>query len=77
MKLNGWQRLWVLATITWLPGHWLYAVVFGSWWWGYDLGPGSPYYRPWEALVVLWAVPMPVIYVLGAGVAWVRRGWES
>jgi hypothetical protein len=64
--LNGWQRLWLLASILW-------AVVV--------LALGGTPDHGWtmqSALVVvrLWIVPVTAIYAFGLGVVWVTRGFR-
>ena len=65
--LNGWQRLWLLASSLW-------AVVV-------LVLAGIPD-RGWtmqSALFVLrlWIVPVAAVYVFGLGLAWVRRGFRT
>ena len=67
MTLNGWQRLWLLASILWA------VVVLAL--------AGIPE-RSWtmqSALfaVRLWVVPVAAVYVLGLGLAWVMRGFQA
>ena len=64
--LNGWQRLWLVASILWA------AVVLAL--------AGTPD-RGWtiqSALFVvrLWIVPVAAVYGFGLGLAWVRRGFQ-
>lgn len=64
--LNGWQRLWLLASILW-------AVVI--------LALAGMPDRGWtmqSALFVvrLWIVPVAAVYGFGLGLAWVRRGFQ-
>ena len=64
--LNGWQRLWLLASILW-------AVVILAL-------AGTPD-RGWTMqsalfLVRLWIVPVAAVYGFGLGLAWVRRGFH-
>lgn len=61
MRINGWQRLWLLASILW-------AVVI-------LLLAGSFRFDGAQA-VRLWVVPVAAIYGLGLGLAWVRRGFQ-
>jgi hypothetical protein len=68
MRINGWQRLWLLASILW-------AVAI--------LAVGGAFMpdRSWtmqSALFVvrLWIVPVAAVYGFGLGLAWVRRGFE-
>ena len=63
--LNGWQRLWLLASILW-------AVILTL--------AGMPD-RGWTTqsalfVVRLWIVPVVAIYGFGLGLAWVRRGFR-
>jgi hypothetical protein len=65
--LNGWQRLWLLASILW-------AVVVLTL-------AGMPD-RGWtlqSALLVvrLWIVPVGSVYALGLGLTWVMRGFHA
>jgi len=65
-SLNGWQRLWLMASILW-------AVVL--------LALGGMPDRGWtiqSALFVarLWIVPVAAAYGFGLGLAWVRRGFQ-
>jgi hypothetical protein len=67
MTLNGWQRLWLLASILWsvviLP---LAGIPDGDW-------------TMQRALFVvrLWVVPVAAVYGFGFGVAWVLRGFHA
>jgi hypothetical protein len=65
--LNGWQRLWLLASILW-------AVVI--------LALAGMPDRGWtmqSALLVvrLWIVPVGSVYALGLGLTWVMRGFHA
>ena len=67
MTLNGWQRLWLLASILW-------AVVILALAGMPDLG--------WTMqsvlfVVRLWIVPMVAVYVFGLGFTWVMRGFQA
>ena len=66
MRINGWQRLWLLASSLW-------AVVI--------LALAGMPDRGWtmqSALFVvrLWIVPVAAVYGFGLGLAWVRRGFQ-
>lgn len=79
-RLNGWRRLWVLATLIWGL-----AVVYAF---GRDvisyIGITATLPHPdragWLLLclvfAVVWLGPAIAVYALGAGVAWVRRGFN-
>ena len=65
--LNGWQRLWLLASILWAVA--ILALA------------GMPD-RAWTTqsarfVVRLWIVPVTAVYVFGLGLAWVRRGFQT
>ena len=65
--LNGWQRLWLLASILW-------AVVI--------LALAGMPDRSWtmqSALFVmrLWILTVGSLYVFGLGLAWVMRGFQA
>jgi hypothetical protein len=64
--LNGWQRLWLLASILWA------AVV---------LALGAMPDHGWtmqSAFVVvrLWIVPVTAVYAFGLSFVWVMRGFR-
>jgi hypothetical protein len=68
MILNGWQRLWLLASILW-------AVVILSL--AGILQPDRDQ-TVQSALFALrlWIVPVVAVYGFGLGLAWVRRGFR-
>ena len=66
-SLNGWQRIWLLASILW-------AVVI--------LALAGMPDRGWTLhssmfVVRLWIVPVVAVYALGLGLAWVMRGFAT
>ena len=61
MRINGWQRVWVLASILWAV-----AIVALS---GTQTVPSL-------FVVRLWIVPVAAVYVFGLGLVWVRRGFQ-
>src|SRR5689334_22706352 len=65
MRINGWQRLWLLASILW-------AVVILA------LAGIQTVQNADAALFVvrLWIVPVAAVYGCGLGLAWVRRGFQ-
>jgi hypothetical protein len=67
MRINGWQRLWLLASILWAVVILALSGILQS-----D-GPTAS-----EALFVvrLWIVPITAVYGCGIGLAWVRRGFK-
>jgi hypothetical protein len=66
-NLNGWQRLWLLASIIW-------AVVILAL-------AGQPDHDQTVQSVMfvvrLWIVPVAAIYGFGLGLAWVRHGFQG
>jgi hypothetical protein len=68
MRINGWQRLWLLASILWAVVILALAGILQS-----DVPSAN------EAMLVvrLWLVPVAAVYGLGLGLAWVRRGFQS
>ena len=71
MRINGWQRLWLLASILWAVVILLLAGSFQSG--GQQNVPSAS-----VALFVvrLWIVPVAAVYGFGMGLAWVRRGFQ-
>ena len=66
--LNGWQRLWLLASILWAVEILLLAGI---------LQPDRDQTVQSALFVVrLWIVPVAAVYVFGLGLAWVRRGFQ-
>ena len=60
MRINGWQRLWLLTSILWAVVILLLAGTANV-----DL-----------FVVRLWIVPVAAVYGFGLGLAWVRRGFQ-
>jgi hypothetical protein len=71
MRINGWQRLWVVASILWAFVILLLAGILQS-------DGDSPVASANAALFVLrlWIVPIATVYGFGLGLAWVRRGFQ-
>jgi hypothetical protein len=69
MRINGWQRLWLLASVLWAVVILLLAGQFNG-----DQTVSSAD----EALLVvrLWIVPVAAVYGFGLSLAWVRRGFQ-
>jgi hypothetical protein len=71
MRINGWQRLWLLTSVLWAVVILALAGI---------LRPAGDHLVPTArdaALVArLWLVPVVAVYVLGLGVNWVRRGFR-
>jgi hypothetical protein len=66
--LNGWQRLWLLASILWAVVIVLLAGILQS---DRDQIVHSALF-----VVRLWIVPVVAVYGFGLGLAWVRRGFR-
>ena len=71
MRINGWQRLWVLASILWAVVILVLAGILR-----FDGDQTVP--SASEALFVarLWIVPVVAVYGFGLSLAWVRRGFQ-
>ena len=71
MRMNGWQRLWLLASILW-------AVVILALAGRFQSGGGQvvPSANMVLFVVRLWIVPVAAVYAFGLGLAWVRRGFQ-
>lgn len=72
MRINGWQRLWLLASLLWAVVILALSGILQS---GGDQTVPSAN----EALFVvrLWIVPVAAVYGFGLGLAWVRRGFHG
>ena len=66
--LNGWQRLWLLASILWAVVILLLAGILQA---DRDQTVQSALF-----VVRLWIVPVAAVYGFGLGLAWVRRGFQ-
>ena len=65
---NGWQRLWVVASILWAVAILLLSGILRP---DRDQTVQSALFA-----VRLWIVPVAAIYGFGLGLAWVRRGFQ-
>jgi hypothetical protein len=70
MRVNGWQRLWLVASILWAVVL-LLAGILQS-----DGDQTVPSANGALFVVRLWIVPVAAVYVFGLGLAWVRRGFQ-
>jgi hypothetical protein len=70
MRINGWQRLWLVAAILWAVVILLLVGILQS-------DGGQTVSSAHTALLVarLWIVPVAAVYGLGLGLVWVRRGF--
>ena len=71
MHLNGWQRLWLLASTLWAVVILALAGSFQS-----NGDQAVPSVNTVLLVVRLWIVPVTAIYLFGLGLAWVRRGFQ-
>ena len=72
MRINGWQRLWLLASILWAVVILLLAGVLQS-----DGVQSVPSANVVLFVVRLWIVPVLAVYGFGLGLAWVIRGFHA
>jgi hypothetical protein len=66
--LNGWQRIWLLASILWAGVILLLAGSFQA--------DRDQTFQSVVFVVRLWIVPVVAVYGFGLGLAWVRRGFQ-
>ena len=71
MHINGWQRLWLLASILWAVVTLVLSGILQS-----DGDQTVPSADVIPLVVRLWIVPVAAVYGLGLGLAWVRRGFQ-
>ena len=71
MHMNGWQRLWVLASIFWAVVILALAGMFQS-----DGDQVVSSAKMALFVVRLWIVPVAAVYAFGLGLAWVRDGFR-
>ena len=76
MRINGWQRLWLVASILWAVVILLLAGILQPN--GDETVASAEGTSANAALFVvrLWIVPVAAVYGLGLGLAWVRRGFQ-
>ena len=71
MRINGWQRLWLLASILWAVVILALAGILQS-----DGDQTVPSANAALFVARLWIVPVAAVYGLGIGLAWVGRGFQ-
>ena len=71
MRINGWQRLWLFASILWAVVILVLAGILQ-----FDGDQTVPSANEALFVVRLWIVPVMAVYGLGLGLAWVRRGFQ-
>jgi len=71
MRINGWQRLWLVASILWAAVVLSLAGILRS-----DGAQAVPSANVALFVVRLWIVPVAAIYGFVLGLAWVRRGFQ-
>ncbi len=67
MRINGWERLWLLASIVWAVVILLLAGILQ-----FDGDQTVPSTNQALFVVRLWIVPVAAVYGFGLGLAWVR-----
>jgi hypothetical protein len=71
MRINGWHRLWLLASILWAVVILVLAGILQ-----FDGDQTAPSANVALFVVRLWIVPVAAVYGFGLGLAWVRRGFQ-
>ena len=71
MRINGWQRLWLLASILWAVVILVLAGILQ-----FDGDQTVPSANEALFVVRLWIVPVAAVYGIGLSLAWVRRGFQ-
>jgi hypothetical protein len=71
MRINGWQRLWLVASILWAVVILVLAGILPS-----DGGRTVPSANEALFVVRLWIVSVVAVYGFGLSLAWVRRGFH-
>ena len=71
MRIKGWQRLWLLASILWAVVSLALAGILQ-----FDGEQTVPSANEVLFVVRLWIVPVAAVYGFGVGLAWVRRGFQ-
>ena len=71
MRINGWQRLWLLASILWAVVILVLAGILRS-----DGDQAIKSANVTLFVVRLWIMPVAAVYGFGLGLAWVRRGFQ-
>jgi len=68
MRFNGWQRLWLLASILWAVVILVLAGLLQS--------DGARTSANVLFVVRLWILPVSAVYGFGLGLAWVHHGFQ-
>jgi hypothetical protein len=71
MHINGWQRLWLLASTVWAVVLLALSGILQS-----DGDHAVPSTNMVLLVVRLWIVPVASVYGFGLGLAWVSRGFQ-
>ena len=72
MKLNGWQRLWVMATALWALVCVAALVAISE---PYFFGPFLWMRVRWT--IIAWLIPSVLLYALGWALGWALRGFKE
>jgi hypothetical protein len=71
MRLNGWQRLYIVAMLAW--GVFLAAMTYLLW----QETVGADFADLARSFALIWIVSGALVYAFGAGVAWICRGFRN
>lgn len=71
MKLNGWQRLWVVFASPYL------AAWVAMFWIGWFNRAGENRSDLVTIVLAFGIAPPVAVYLLGMGIAWARRGFKE
>ena len=71
MHINGWQRLWLLASSLWAVVILALSGILQV-----DGDHAVPSANMVLFVVRLWIVPVAAVYALGLSLAWVGRGFQ-
>jgi polyferredoxin len=70
-RINGWRRMWLLASALWAVVVLVLAGRFQP-----NGAQAVPEVNMTLFALRLWITPVAAIYGLGLGFAWVRRGFQ-
>ena len=70
MHINGWQRVWLLASILWAV---VILALMGRF---QSNDQTAPSINIVLFALRLWIVPVVAAYAFGHGLVWVRRGFQ-
>ena len=68
-RLKGWRRLWVVVSSAWAV--WWVAIILILWFTTNEEG------EVLRVLLPVAVIPPVLLYAVGLGVAWIRRGFQG